>query len=71
MTEHEIPESNEPHTLGHASFHPSRGDGISIREYFAAMAMQGCLASGQPFDIDACTKLADRLIASLNKPVSQ
>lgn len=51
------------------------GSGMTKREHFAAMAMQGILARGQPSDVcvsisdycDDAVKYADALIAALNK----
>jgi hypothetical protein len=47
-------------------------DGLTKREYFAAMAMQGWLANeyiGTKYDIIAqhCVRMADALIEELNK----
>lgn len=44
--------------------------GITVRQYFAAKAMQGLLASGRVTDAltpEGAVKLADALIAALNK----
>lgn len=44
-------------------------DGLSKREYFAAMALQGISAGGQCIDCHAyfAVKAADELITELNK----
>ena len=44
--------------------------GLTIREYFAAMAMQGVLSANSEFEGDIPTysvKMADALIKELNK----
>lgn len=44
--------------------------GLSKREYFAAMALQGIMASLKPFPYDAAEMaviMADQLIEALNK----
>ena len=52
---------------------PLSGDyGIGIREYFAAMAMQGLLMGNPEFGTENTSrwavKMADALILELNKP---
>lgn len=59
-----------------AFYHPDGGidnpqEGLTKREYFAAMAMQGLLANGEilPSQIAECAVLhADVLIEQLNAP---
>jgi hypothetical protein len=54
-----------PRKLGHGF-----SEGLSKREYFAAVAMQGLLASSEYFTSDCVVrsvKLADQLIIELNK----
>lgn len=53
------------------AFAADYGGGLTKREYFAAMALQGLLAARIPFAtaaIDA-VKRADQLIAELNKEI--
>lgn len=57
---------------------PANERGITIRQHFAAMAMQGFLAGygGQGWVTyssmtDAAVDVADQLIKSLNKPAEQ
>lgn len=53
----------------------SFAEGLTKREYFAAMAMQGfCAAQARPLDrpqdlAELCVKHADALINELNKPI--
>ena len=45
-------------------------DGLTKREYFAAMAMQGLLSAGRQ-DIELAVNYADELINELNKTEPQ
>ena len=59
---------NLPDFVKSALSHPN---GITKREYFAAMAIQGLLANGRAFITDNiidAVKIADALIEELNKP---
>lgn len=68
---------NEPAFSRAAFYHPDCGsvpaqEGLTKREYFAAMAMQGLLASGNKFTratiaVDS-VQMADALIAMLYQP---
>lgn len=48
--------------------------GLTKREYFAAMAMQGCIASGFQTSMEkqaeSAVEAADALITQLNKPTT-
>ena len=65
---------NDPINAADPSIHSFAG--LTKREYFAAMAMQGLIASGATIDIDkeypfqarayTCIVMADALIKALN-----
>lgn len=65
-----VPNSTDPNlsdAVKSAISHPS---GLTKREYFAAMAIQGLLANGRAFITDNiidAVKIADALIEELNK----
>ena len=58
-------------------FQPEYNTGLTKREYFAAMAMQGMIANGVTIDVDkdyvfktraqTCIIMADALIKALNQ----
>lgn len=70
---------NGDKTVGNANFHSSDGSpefepGLTKREYFAGLAMQGMVSAGMTFfkdDIDAlvttAVTCADRLLEKLEK----
>jgi len=41
--------------------------GLSKREYFAAMAMQGLLANGNPWTFKECVDMADEVLNVLEE----
>lgn len=41
--------------------------GLTKREYFAGLAMQGLISTGQPVDIEWCVRKADELLKELDK----
>lgn len=45
--------------------------GLTKREYFAGLAMQGYIATGRAADASECVRCADALLAALNKPKSE
>jgi hypothetical protein len=45
--------------------------GLTKREYFAAMAMQGYIATGRAADASECVRCADALLKELDKLKSE
>lgn len=65
---------NQPLTIpDHATFPENGGSGLSKREYFASMAMQGNIKADTNFDCSSsqlagwAVECADALIEALNK----
>lgn len=65
-----------PHDVGQGTGERIISEGITIREYFAGLAMQGMLAACEGFDgtpsfqkhlTESAVKQADALIEALNK----
>lgn len=50
---------------------PDDGRGVTKREFFAAMALIGCLASDNAPAAERAVEIADDLIEALNKPRHQ
>lgn len=79
MNEIDLPRTNPfapAFPLPGANHRESLVNGLSKREYFAAMAMQGMIAGSQGLDISpqefaqSSVELADALIVELNKDKS-
>ena len=45
--------------------------GLTKREYFAGLAMQGYIATGRAADASECVRCADALLKELDKPKSE
>ena len=66
-----VPNSTDPNLPDFVKSALSHPNGITKREYFAAMVIQGLLANGRAFITDNiidAVKIADGLIVELNKP---
>jgi hypothetical protein len=61
----------EMKTVGGVSAYPHNdSDGLTIRQYFAVMALQGLLSNSRPTKdaVATAVRAADELIIELNKP---
>lgn len=66
-----VPNSTDPNLSDVVKSALSQSNGLTKREYFAVMAIQGLLANGRAFITDNiidAVKIADALIEELNKP---
>ena len=66
-----VPNSTNPNLPDFVKSALSQSNGLTKREYFAAMAIQGLLANGRAsitYNIIDAVKIADALIEELNKP---
>lgn len=66
-----VPNSTDPNLSDFTKSALSHPNGITKREYFAAMAIQGLSANNRTFikdNIIDAVKIADALIDELNKP---
>ena len=69
-------EPNEPIRFVKPPFTPGSYYGLTKREYFAAMAMQGLMSNGGNMntyeeDAETAVRVSDFLIAALNKEASK